>query len=76
MFFNAFQVASILACLFAAVNASPAPADSSAPPPPQVSTFRAPKVINTVIPESPFLTVVTTTVTWTETISATATSTA
>ncbi|KAI0790357.1 hypothetical protein C8Q75DRAFT_806291 [Abortiporus biennis] len=72
MFFNAFQVASVLACLFAAANA----ADSSAPPPPQVSTFKAPKVVNTVLPEAPFLTVVTTTVTWTETISATATSSA
>ncbi|KAI0790508.1 hypothetical protein C8Q75DRAFT_806415 [Abortiporus biennis] len=72
MFFNAFHVAGVLACLVAVINAAPQAAESSAPPP-QVSTFRAPKVINTVLPVSPFLTVTTTTITWIETISATAT---
>ncbi|KAL4251969.1 hypothetical protein ABKN59_005820 [Abortiporus biennis] len=55
MFFNAFHVAGVLACLVAVINAAPQAAESSAPPP-QVSTFRAPKVINTVLPVSPFLT--------------------
>ncbi|KAL4252556.1 hypothetical protein ABKN59_005028 [Abortiporus biennis] len=75
MIFNTFNVFSALACLIVAVFAAPIPADSSLPPP-FISTFIAPKVFNTVLPESPFLTVATTTVTWTETISSNSTSTA
>ncbi|KAI0792233.1 hypothetical protein C8Q75DRAFT_805257 [Abortiporus biennis] len=67
---------SLLSVMVAVANAAPSPDDASVTPlsSDPVSTFTATKLYNTLLKVDPFLTVATSTIVWTETVSATPTS--